>query len=145
MEPLKSPRADLENKKSIFREIGLIISLLIVLLAFGWKSFDKTNIKTENIDFTDIQEEMIPITEQKAKPLPPPPTHTAVVIKIVENDIDVENDIVIDVEANQETEIDYCTGANTFPERDFNIICWFSAVLCTIMNNCIWCSRRKVL
>ena len=106
MESLKSPRADLENKKSIFWEIGLIIALIIVLLAFKWKSSEKNYIDTTNRDFVDIQEEMVPITEQIAKPLPPPPIKKAVIIKIVENDIDVENDIVIDAEVNQETEIE---------------------------------------
>jgi len=106
MEPLKTSRADLENKKSIFWEIGLILALIIVLLAFEWKSSEKNYTDTINRDFLDIQEEMVPITEQTTKPLPPPPIKTAVIIKIVENDIEVEDDIVIDAEVNQETEIE---------------------------------------
>ena len=106
MEPLKSPKADLENKKSIFWEIGLIITLIIVLLAFEWKSSEKIYIDTINRDFVDIQEEMVPITEQTTKPIPPPPIKTAVIIKIVENDMDVKDDIEIDAEVNQETEIE---------------------------------------
>ena len=106
MKPLKTSRADLENKKSIFWEIGLIITLIIVLLAFEWKSSEKIYIDTINRDFVDIQEEMVPITEQTTKPIPPPPIKTAVIIKIVENDMDVKDDIEIDAEVNQETEIE---------------------------------------
>jgi len=106
MKPLKTSKADLENKKFLFTEIGLIITLIILLLAFGWKSSDRNYSSSETRDFVEIQEEMVPITEQKIKLLPPPPSNTAVTIKIVEDDIDVEDDIVIDAEANQETEIE---------------------------------------
>jgi len=109
MEALKTSRADLENKKSIFGEIGLLISLLIVFLAFNWKTSDKSYIKSEKRDFIDIQEEMIPVTIQTPTLPSPPQTRKAVVIKIVENDIDVENDIVIDAEANQKTEMEAFT------------------------------------
>lgn len=41
MEIKKTPKADLEDKKLLFREIGLIISLAAVLVAFEWSSKDK--------------------------------------------------------------------------------------------------------
>ena len=41
MEVKKSPKANLENKKLFFREIGLIISLGIVLMAFEWSTEEK--------------------------------------------------------------------------------------------------------
>ena len=41
MEVKKSPKADLENKKLLFREIGLVAVLGIVLLAFEWSTKDK--------------------------------------------------------------------------------------------------------
>ena len=34
MEIKKSPKVDLQNRKGLFLEIGLIISLLLVVLAF---------------------------------------------------------------------------------------------------------------
>ena len=42
MDSKKSPKADLENKKVIFTQIGLIIALAGVLLAFEWKTYEKT-------------------------------------------------------------------------------------------------------
>ena len=106
MKPLKTSRADLENKKFLFTEIGLIIALIIVLVGFKWKSPDRNNGNIETRDFVEIQEEMVPITEQKVKPLPPPPSNTVLTIKIVEDNIVVEDDIVIDAEANQETKVE---------------------------------------
>ena len=41
MDAKKSQKADLENKKVIFRQIGLIIALAAILVAFEWKSFEK--------------------------------------------------------------------------------------------------------
>jgi protein TonB len=38
MDAKKTDRADLENKKNIFLQIGLVIALLFVLLAFNYKS-----------------------------------------------------------------------------------------------------------
>ena len=43
MEVKKSPKADLEGKKTIFLEIGFVIALGILLSAFNWK----TNTKVE--------------------------------------------------------------------------------------------------
>ncbi len=102
----KSTKADLESKRIIFKEIGFIITLAIIYLAFGLKTNEKTNFNIEQRGVVIVEEEMIPITEQKIKPPPPPSTIKAVTIIIVDNDIEVEEDITIDAEADQETEID---------------------------------------
>ena len=70
METLKSPGADLENKKFIFREIGLIIALLIVFLAFSLKTPIRDSAEFESIDLVVITEEIIPVTVQESKPYP---------------------------------------------------------------------------
>ncbi len=41
MEARKTKEADLERKKPYFFEIGLIIALLVVLVAFEYKNYDK--------------------------------------------------------------------------------------------------------
>lgn len=73
MEIKKSPRADLENKKSIFWEIGLMLALGIVFLAFEWKV-----AVPEPSDFITVSEipmdiEMVPVTQLNQLPPPPPP------------------------------------------------------------------------
>jgi len=106
MEAKKSPRADLEGKKVIFTQLGLIIALAAILLAFEWKSFDKTVEGFGERIVDDIPEEIIPITEQKVKPSPPPPPKKVIQINIVEDDVEVEEDLLIDVEADDDTEME---------------------------------------
>ena len=42
MEVKKTPKADLDAKKSIFSEIGLAVALGLTLAAFEWTSQDVT-------------------------------------------------------------------------------------------------------
>jgi protein TonB len=106
MDTKKTPKADLENKKVVFRQIGLIIALAGVLLAFEWKTYEKTVEGFGERVVQEIAEDIIPITEQKVKPPPPPPPKKVVQINIVEDDVEVEEDLEIDIEADETTEID---------------------------------------
>jgi periplasmic protein TonB len=85
MHPKKAPQKNLERLKGAFFQIGLIISLVAILLAFQWKVYNRSEIiiphATEIIDVI----EMIPITIPK----PPPPTDLAQ-IDIVKNNEPVE-------------------------------------------------------
>jgi protein TonB len=106
MDKKKSPKADLESKKIIFTQIGLILALAITLFAFEWKTFDKEIVDLGTREVVDIPEEIIPITEQKVKPPPPPPPKQVVKINVVEDDVEVEDEIEIDVEADETTEVE---------------------------------------
>jgi protein TonB len=106
MLPHKTHRADLENKKVIFAEVGLILTLLLVYLLFNMKfqSAGKADYDFEAI--TSIAEEIVPITIQQAKPVLQEPPAQTVKITIVENDVEVESDIEINAAASQETVIE---------------------------------------
>jgi protein TonB len=106
MEIKKSQKADLENKKIIFRQIGLIVALAVMLFAFEWKTYEKEIVDLGSREMVDITEEIIPITEQKVKPPPPPPPKQVVKINVVEDDVEVDDEIDIDVEADQDTEVE---------------------------------------
>lgn len=106
MEAKKSPKADLESKRGIFLEIGLIIALAVVLLAFNYRSYERSGGLNLQVQVDDTPEEIIPITKQEVKPPPPPPPKQVTVINIVKDDVEVEDDIEIDVEADQETEVE---------------------------------------
>ena len=59
MEIKKSEKANLENKKLLFVEIGLIISLLIVYIAFEWTSKEtQTAVLEDNTEIL-VEEEII--------------------------------------------------------------------------------------
>ena len=102
MEEKKSPKANLENKKVMFTQIGLIISLLIAWMAFEHKSYDKREIDPSLLRQTEVvEEEMVEITkqeEQKPQPVEVPKQTTQ--LEIVEDDVEVE-DIEINAEVDQ--------------------------------------------
>lgn len=106
MEVKKTQKADLENKKSLFFQIGLIFALVVVLFAFEYKSYDKITVDITSRVVDDTPVEIIPITEQKVKPPPPPPPKQVTKITIVEDDVEVDDEIIIDVEADADTEME---------------------------------------
>ncbi|MFW5974866.1 MAG: energy transducer TonB [Bacteroidota bacterium] len=109
MEPKKSPKADLEKKRTLFLQIGLIISLAITLAAFEWKSYEKREVELQNRAQSDVPEEIIPITKHEEPPPPPEAPQTTTDLNIVEDDVDVEDDIEIDVTADEDTEVEEYT------------------------------------
>ena len=100
MEIKKSEKANLENKKLLFIEIGLIISLAITYLAFEWKS-SETNVSTLEAEAEVVlEEEIIPIT-QEAPPPPPAAPKIPVLsdqIDIVDDEIEVDDDMFMNLE-----------------------------------------------
>lgn len=105
MELKKNPEADLEKKRPIRILAGGVVALSFILIAFEWKTFDKTDFDLGNLKIDNIEEEIIPITEQEAKP-PPPPPPPAPIIEIVEDDVEVEEVKIQDVEADQTTVVE---------------------------------------
>ncbi|HPK29952.1 MAG TPA: energy transducer TonB [Bacteroidales bacterium] len=100
MEVKKTPKADLENKKLLFREIGLIIALGIVLLAFEWTSAEKAEAVNLSIESQVVEEEIIPVTQQEQLPPPEAPKIPVLsdIIDIVDDDIVVTDNLFIDME-----------------------------------------------
>lgn len=110
MEIKKSPKADLESKKSTWLLVGYVIVLAFMFVAFEWTKRD-INIDTSQA-ITDVffEEEIIPITEQPEQVTPPPPEAPSIAetLTIVEDDADVEETaIVSSEELNQAVEIKY--------------------------------------
>jgi protein TonB len=102
MEEKKSPKANLENKKLMFMQIGLIISLIVAWLAFEYKSYDKREIDPSLLRQTEVvEEEMVEITKQEEmKPQPVEMPKQTTQLEIVDDDVEVE-DIEINVETDQ--------------------------------------------
>ncbi len=110
MEVKKSPKADLESKKSIFMQVGLVIVLGLVFIAFEWTTTDVDVSQFEIQDDLDAEEEIIPITRQEEvkPPPPPPPPKVTDVLNIVEDDVELDEELDIeDTEMNQDDEVDF--------------------------------------
>ena len=104
MEAKKTPKADLENKKRIFLQIGLAVALLGVLVAFEWKTYERTEYDLGTLEMDFIEEEDIPITRQETPP-PPPPPEASMELVIVDDDVEIDEEFIVDVEATVMTEV----------------------------------------
>lgn len=106
MEPKKSESADLERKRGLYFQIGMVTALALTLIAFEWKSYDKTNHNLGQLKIEDIPEEIIPITKQEEKP-PPPPPPVAQVLNIVQDDVKLEEEAKVEeTEVTEDTKIE---------------------------------------
>ena len=107
MEEKKTPKANLENKKLMFIQIGMVISLLIAWLAFEHKNYDKREIDESLLNREIVEDlEMTEITkqeEQKPQPVEMPKQTTQ--LEIVQDDVEVE-DIEINAEIDQKEVIE---------------------------------------
>lgn len=95
MEPKKSPKADLENKKGLFLEIGLAATLLLII---GFFTVSQSERKIEAVVETlpPVEEEIIEVTRQEDKPYVPLKQTVVVVsdiLNIVQDDAKIEEEI----------------------------------------------------
>ena len=108
MKAKKNPEISIEYKKGMFFQIGLIVTLLLVLIAFEWKSYEKTDYSLGQLQMDDLEDEMIPITRQEETPPPPPPPPPEI-IEIVEDEVEIENELEVE---------DTDTDENEFVEQE---------------------------
>ena len=97
MEIKKSPKADLENKKTTNLLIGAILTLSVLFIGFEWSERDKQVATDTGLTEIVFEEEIIPITEQEQpKQAPPPPEAPKVeeVLEIMDNDSQVEESTI---------------------------------------------------
>ena len=107
MEIKKSPKADLESKKSTFILIGLVVSLFIIWRVFEYKSSDKQSLDDFQRTVEVIEEEMVEITKQEQPKIQPPaPKPQVTQIEIVDNEEEIEDEIEIDAEVSQDEVIE---------------------------------------
>jgi len=95
MKPKKTKKANLENFRTIFLQIGMILSLSAILFAFEWKT--EVNIEELKIkDDGEVIEFNIPITrpELETKVVKPPLPVENLVIK--PNDVDIIDDPIFE-------------------------------------------------
>ncbi len=95
MEVKKSPKADLQNKRSIFLLVGISLSMLIVIGLFSWSQSEKV---IEQVEFETelIEQDIVDITVQEEEPpqeVKPQPAFFSDVMKIVTDDSKITQDL----------------------------------------------------
>lgn len=96
MELKKNPNVDLRNKRGLFLEIGLVVALLVVIIAF---SYTPGEYRIEQVDnnYGPVEEQITEITRQDQKP-PEPPKKTEItvitdILNIVTNDTKISTNV----------------------------------------------------
>ncbi|NLE64292.1 MAG: energy transducer TonB [Bacteroidales bacterium] len=104
MELKKSIKADLEWRKPIFFQIGIFLSLLIVLAMFELFGTSEKDAVEFEYSGAIVTEDVILQTEQpKELPPPPPAPMTTTIIEIIDDNIRIETDFEVDAESDEST------------------------------------------
>lgn len=101
MEHKKNPKSDLRRWSGTLFNLGLAVSLGVVLVAFEWKAHDQASIKTfegMDDDWDDIE---VPVTIQDP-PAPPPQVPVEVIIKPDDVILDKFEDFNLDINTTEE-------------------------------------------
>ena len=97
MEVKKSPKADLEGKKSTWLLVGYVVVLAFMFVAFEWTQRDVKIDTSQAVADVVFEEEIIPITETPEQATPPPPEapKVAELLEIVDDQADIEESTTI--------------------------------------------------
>ena len=107
MEIKKSPKADLQNKRGLLLEIGLIVALALVIAAFAYTPKEH-RIEQVDLNYGPVDEQIVEITRQDQKP-PEPPKKVEVkviadLLQVVTNETKIATDINF-AEFDEDTEV----------------------------------------
>ncbi len=106
MEQKKSQKANLEKKRMVFVELGLVVVLAGMLLAFEWgtKLSDDSNLVLAEVV---AEEEMIVTRQQPETPPPPPPPPQVIEqLNIVEDDLEIDEIDFESVDADEDMSLE---------------------------------------
>ena len=98
MKEKKSAKADLSSKRGLFIEIGLIIVLAIVYIAFEQRSYKITAVNPFERPVVPVDDDVIVIPYEKIELPPPPPPSQPVLLQEVPDDVKTNPDITVSAE-----------------------------------------------
>ncbi|HSF55431.1 MAG TPA: energy transducer TonB [Algoriphagus sp.] len=104
MELKKNPGSDLSRWYGPIFNLGLIFSVASVLVAFEWKSKDEKDLLDLTGTNTNWDTDIIPITIQTPPPPKTPPLQVPQ-LKVMDDKIEIEDDILIDINISEKEEI----------------------------------------
>lgn len=107
MELKKNPKADLENRRGLYLEIGLVVVMVAALVAFNVKSYDQEQVEVSQRTAIDEIEDLVIQTQPEELPPPPPPEAPEVTteLNIIEDDAESSNEIgIVNAEVTDNTQ-----------------------------------------
>ena len=105
MEVKKSPKADLENKRSMFVMIGFVLALGFTYICFEWTNTEVTVHEVESTFINQGEEEIIPQTTQIETPpevIEKPKEIVQQVLKVVSDEVETTSTVEIVEESTKE-------------------------------------------
>lgn len=103
MNAKKHKKKNLESYKSLFFQLGLLLTLGFVLFAFEWKSYDNHDDYLNNQKMEIIDEDVIIITKREEPKAKPELQNTN--LKLVDDSNKDTKDLNINAEDNQKTAV----------------------------------------
>lgn len=101
MENRKNPKFDLNRKKAMFFNLGLVLALGFTLMAFEWKFYQEDTQVVLKTETESIDELLVPPTVQEP-PKPPPAKHPEIIEIPQEEEILEEFDFNFDNDIYEE-------------------------------------------
>ena len=100
MEKKKAQKADLETKRLLFVEIGLVVALAVVYGAFEYSTAEITTAELVDTSAVFDEDFIIPTTFETPPPPPPavPKIELSDIIDIVDDDIEVDDNLFKTIE-----------------------------------------------
>ena len=106
MEQKKNNEANLEKKKTVIFQLGLIVSLALILTLLEWTNYEKIE-EDEQVVMMDnmIDEEIMEFEEPPPPPDVPPPPQAPEEIEVLEDDTEEEETVIIAIPEPDETTV----------------------------------------
>ncbi len=106
MEAKKTESADLKNKSGLFFNVGLFITMCLVVFAFEKRNYDEGAF-IDSAQLNEDFEELLEIPPTEIPPPPPPKIQQPEIIEVPdEEEIEEEIEVDLDVEITEETVIE---------------------------------------
>ena len=126
MEIKKSPKADLENKRGLFLEIGLVVALVLVIGAFAVTPKEH-RIEKVDLGYAPVEVEIVEVTREDQKPPEAPKKVDMAVVsdmlEVVTNDTKIETEIdFAEFDVNQAIEVAPVQTEEVFEEEIFIVV-----------------------
>lgn len=117
MEDRKNPKLDLNRKKALFFNLGLVVALAFTLMAFEWKFYEEDTKVVFNTDTEIIDEIIVPPTIHEP-PKPPVLKHPRIIELPPDEEIPLEIEIDIDNDPFEEPVIENIVYEEAPPVED---------------------------
>lgn len=108
MKPKKNPEIAVGRNSSLYFAVGLNLMLIITYIMFEHKTYETDVYTRDIVQVDDFVEEDIPIVNLEIPPPPPPPPPALVPddIKVVEDQVEVEETVIESSEIGQSDAIE---------------------------------------